>query len=97
MSHEFHDELVGEARADGETLQVLREHLEGLHGVLSSARRADIDGLRREFDVLHDEFEALHHQDMDHALDRSAHDSWRARVRRLTERVDRLVEGPARN
>ena len=91
MSYEFHSELVVESRADGEAVHELRKHLAALHGVMPSARMGDLYALRQEFEVLRDEFETLHGQDMDHALDRSAHNSWRARMRLLTERVDKVI------
>jgi hypothetical protein len=81
------------SRADRAVLHDLGEHIGALHGRVSTAQQAEVDALHREFEVLHDDFEALHYQDMHHALDRRAHDSWRARVKRLTERVDGLIGG----
>ena len=60
MSDALHKDLAAEARADGAALHELRQHLGALHGLMSYARKADIDGLCREFVVLHDEFEDLH-------------------------------------
>lgn len=80
-------DLVAEARADRALVRDLREHIEGLHGTLSEARRAEFDGLRREFAELHDDFETLHERDMAGDLDRGAHHAWRARAQHLTARV----------
>ncbi|HEY1293207.1 MAG TPA: hypothetical protein VGJ60_09015 [Chloroflexota bacterium] len=91
MSDAFHRHLLVEARADGAALHELGEHLGALHGMMATARSADVDGLRQELLVLHDEFEVLHDQDMAQRLDQDAHRSWRARVKQLTARVDGVV------
>ena len=80
-------DLIAESRADRAVLLDLREQIEGLHGTFLVARRAEFDGLLREFAELHDEFETLHVRDMAGDLDRGAHHAWRARAERLTARV----------
>ena len=52
MSDGFHKQLVAEARADIEALRDLGEHIRALPGMMSNARSADVDDLRREFAAL---------------------------------------------
>jgi hypothetical protein len=87
MSDADHRDLVTEARADRAVLHELRERIQGLHGSISDARKAEFDGLRREFAALQEDFETLHDRDMARDLDRGAHRAWRVRARSLTARV----------
>ena len=92
MSDAFHEPPGRGARRQRGITRV-GKHFGALYGIMPNARKADIDGLRREFGIVHQELEALHDQDMEHRLDQSAQRSWRARVRRLTVRVDGLADG----
>ena len=94
MSNAFHSQLVEETRADIAALDELRKHIRGLWGIMSTARRADVDEIRRQFAALREEFQTLHDQDMEHDLDRDAHVSWRARVKCLLVRIDQVAGHP---
>jgi hypothetical protein len=91
MDDADHGDLIAESRADRAALLDLRQQIKGLHGTFLEARRAEFDGLLREFAELRDDFEMLHVRDMAGDLDRSAHHAWRARAEQLTARVVKLA------
>jgi len=77
-----------QARADGAVLHDLLERIHGLHLSAMSPTHHELDALQQELTVLYEEFDMLHTRDLSGDLDRCAHDAWRARVRRLTTRLD---------
>jgi hypothetical protein len=77
-----------QARADGAVLHDLSERIHGLHLRAMSPTHHEWDALQQELTVLHEGFDLLHTRDLSGDLDRRAHDAWRARVRRLTTRLD---------
>jgi hypothetical protein len=92
MADVDHQALAAEARADGAVLHGLSERMHDLRLTATQHTGAELDALRLEVAQLSDEFGVLHNCDMSGDLDRRAHGAWRARVRRLTARLDRLTE-----
>ena len=80
-----------ETRADGAVLLDLSERMHDLHRSAMPRTCHQWDALHQELAVLNEEFDTLHTRDMSGDLDRRAHDAWRARVRRLTTRLDHFT------